>query len=373
MDVSRISAVSPKQIDWRKLTASEIIKYDNQGIDVPAQYLQWAKDFREDLEANDKDNTTYEMATSSSNIKTSEDTSVPVDSSVESEDGDTTDAPQDEDEKTAAQTKREELQDAGVSLRNQAKIFTGDSKEASKAVLESASVISDTEEQSINEIQSLENYMAALLSKAEATQNDLKSEVANINNNKNDASAFGKINKLQQQLERYGNEGQTNLAASEADFSTFESAISGQSGVILNAEDFGTETIGVGNDLLTSIKGSYLFRLRDFIAGRRAIRAGEGAVTNSENTAAIQTQAISTNSDNASRVNSYKNDVQNTTGVAGISLSKDSDNNSSMEEKNETEKAAAAQNAGVQQADIAGANLDKVLQAKIKKGESLNA
>ena len=57
MDVSRIEAISPKQIDWRKLTAKEIIKYDNQGVEVPPEYLQWAKDFRADLTANDKDET----------------------------------------------------------------------------------------------------------------------------------------------------------------------------------------------------------------------------------------------------------------------------------------------------------------------------
>ena len=30
MDVSRIEAISPKQIDWRKLTAKEIIKYEKR-------------------------------------------------------------------------------------------------------------------------------------------------------------------------------------------------------------------------------------------------------------------------------------------------------------------------------------------------------
>lgn len=62
MDVARISAVSPRQIDWRNLTAKQIIKYERQGVDVPSVYLQWAQDFRATLDSNDE--TTYEMAQS---------------------------------------------------------------------------------------------------------------------------------------------------------------------------------------------------------------------------------------------------------------------------------------------------------------------
>ena len=64
MDVSRISMAAPKVIDWRKLTAKDIIKYDSEGLNVPPEYLSWAKSFRIDLEKNDTDETTYEMAVS---------------------------------------------------------------------------------------------------------------------------------------------------------------------------------------------------------------------------------------------------------------------------------------------------------------------
>ena len=64
MDVSRISMITPKVIDWRKLTAKDIIKYDSEGMNVPSEYLSWAKSFRVDLEKNDTDETTYEMAVS---------------------------------------------------------------------------------------------------------------------------------------------------------------------------------------------------------------------------------------------------------------------------------------------------------------------
>lgn len=64
MDVSRVSMVTPKVIDWRKLTAKDIIKYDAEGMEIPSQYLSWARSFQVDLEKNDTDETTYEMAVS---------------------------------------------------------------------------------------------------------------------------------------------------------------------------------------------------------------------------------------------------------------------------------------------------------------------
>lgn len=365
MNVSRIEAISPKQIDWRKLTAKEIIKYDNQGINVPPEYLQWAKEFRADLTANDKDETTYEMASKNVNPSPAETAQSPVDT----ESGDENSAQETDepiDEKTTAQQKRQDLQDSGVSLRKQAKIFTKDSKEASKSVLQSAAIISNTEDMSNNEIQALDNYMSQLLSKAESIQNELKSEVAKINDGKNDVLSFGKINKLQKRLEQYGNEGQANLAGAEADFNQYESIINGHTDAIFNAQDFGTETIGVGKELLKS--KSHGFFLFDYIIDKRAVRSGERAVNFSEITAQIQTEALTENSENKAAVAGLKNDVQDKTGVAAISQSKQGDNDGS---KGGEENPSDPSNKATEVDKAASANLDQVLQAKIKKGENI--
>ena len=73
MDVSRIEAISPRQIDGRRLTANQIIKYQEQGVDVPSQYIQWAQNFVNSIYSDDV--TTYEKATSSSSFETSTNTS----------------------------------------------------------------------------------------------------------------------------------------------------------------------------------------------------------------------------------------------------------------------------------------------------------
>ena len=193
MDVSRIEAISPRQIDWRRLTANQIIKYQEQGVDVPSQYIQWAQNFVNSIYSDDV--TTYEKATSSSSVETSTNTSDVTSENTEEtapvdESGDTT---TEETNKTEAQTKREQLQQDGVSLVDQAISFTSDSNAGRKAVNESASIISDVQDASVNEIQELESYMDELLTKAEQTQNEFKNEVSKINEDKSDKSTFAKI------------------------------------------------------------------------------------------------------------------------------------------------------------------------------------
>ena len=133
MDVSRIEAVSPKQIDWRKLTAKEIIKYDSQGIDVPAEYLQWAKQFRSDITANDKDETTYEMATSSANIIQKVETEQASTTNNSTEEPQTTTP---EEKEPTAKELRKSMEDEGASLYKLGKTFrdlSGDKEKDSKS------------------------------------------------------------------------------------------------------------------------------------------------------------------------------------------------------------------------------------------------
>lgn len=374
MDVSRIGPISPQQIDWRRLTAKEIIKYEQQGVEVPNQYLQWAQEFRQSLETSD--DTTYEMATSFP-ADTTVQPETPINTNTTTPTSSSPDTPYSEEEKTAAQSKREELQNGGVSLRNQARIFTSESDANSQSVLESAALISSIETQSVNEIQNLENYMNDLLSKAESVQAELKNEVAGINNDKGDKSAFGKINQLQQQLQQYGVEGQSSVSATEGDFSQYQSLINGQSGVILNAQDFGSETVGVGNDLLTSTKGYAFWRIIDFVIGKRAVSSGDGAISNSQTASEMQVQALGTTSDNISTASGYKGEIESRTGVsAAVSQSESSDNKGEEtadgREKESEKTVKTAQNDGTDETAKASTNIDEILKRKIRKGENIN-
>lgn len=385
MEVTRIGAISPQQIDWRRLTAKEIIKYEQQGVDVPTQYLQWAQEFRASLDSNDE--TTYEMAIANENTMTTSTTpttqipSVPIgstdttaSSSTDFTSTESTTTPQSGEPKTEAQMQREQLENSGVSLKDQAKIFTADSKEKNSAVMEASVRINDAQTQSVSEIENLENYMNDLLARAESDQTELKKQVANINEDKGDMSTIGKINKLQKQLEQYGISGQNQISVSEADFKQFETIINAQSNSILSAQDYGTETIGVGNDLLTSIKGLALGKIVDYVIGKQAVSVGTETVDNADATQSSQTEAQSTNSENLSNAVSYKSKVEARTGVAGVKSSNNSAEANSPEDKDkESNKTVqTAQNDGTDNSAKMSTNLDEILKRKIRKGENIN-
>lgn len=376
MDVARISAVSPRQIDWRSLTARQIIKYEQQGVEVPSMYLQWAIDFRTTIDLDDE--TTYEMAQEAASTGEKVQNYNPdggANSNVDLSNSDSSEVSATDmegEDKTAAQKKREDLQNSNVSLRNQALIFTSDSKSATNSGIESAQTLINTETQSVNEIEKLDNYMSELLSKAEATQSELKNEVAKLNNDKGDISSISKINKYQQQLQAYGVSGQNSVSVTESELSQFDSVINAQSSAILNAQDFGAETVNVGNDLLTSIKGAFIFRIADYIVGKQAVMSGNESINQSLTTADAQIQANATNSENKSSASSYKSKITDKTGVLANTVQdyKNKDDDTSQKAANEDKTST---NDGTDTTDILNTNLDEILKRKIRKGENINA
>lgn len=375
MDVSRIEAISPRQIDWRRLTANQIIKYQEQGVDVPSQYIQWAQNFVNSIYSDDV--TTYEKATSSSSVETSTNTSdvssenteetAPVDES-----GDTT---TEETNKTEAQTKREQLQQDGVSLVDQAISFTSDSNAGRKAVNESASIISDAQDASVNEIQELESYMDELLTKAEQTQNEFKNEVSKINEDKSDKSTFAKINRLQQELQKMGTQGQSEISATEANLIGFDSLINAQTPTIASALDFGGETVTVGNELMDVAKRSGLMGIFYYMPiAKTTINAGNSAVDASDNTLNLQNETLDINNANKSTASSFKIQVQSKTGVAAAPVLKgeagsDENSDSNSQEAGKTQNNSTSNSDKTDLANNQTASLDEILKKKIREGQ----
>lgn len=375
MDVSRIEAISPRQIDWRRLTANQIIKYQEQGVDVPSQYIQWAQNFVNSIYSDDV--TTYEKATSSSSVETSTNTSDVASENTEEtapvdESGDTT---TEETNKTEAQTKREQLQQDGVSLVDQAISFTSDSNAGRKAVNESASIISDAQDASVNEIQELESYMDELLAKAEETQNEFKNEVSKINEDKSDKSTFAKINRLQQELQKMGTQGQSEISATEANLIGFDSLINAQTPTIDSALDFGGETVTVGNELMDVAKRSGLMGIFYYMPiAKSTINAGNSAVDASDNTLNLQNEALDINNANKSTASSFKIQVQSKTGVAAAPVLKgeagsDENSDSNSQEAGKTQNNSTSNSDKTDLANNQTASLDEILKKKIREGQ----
>lgn len=375
MDVSRIEAISPRQIDWRRLTANQIIKYQEQGVDVPSQYIQWAQNFVNSIYSDDV--TTYEKATSSSSVETSTNTSDVTSENTEEtapvdESGDTT---TEETNKTEAQTKREQLQQDGVSLVEQAISFTSDSNAGRKAVNESASIISDAQDASVNEIQELESYMDELLAKAEQTQNEFKNEVSKINEDKSDKSTFAKINRLQQELQKMGTQGQSEISATEANLIGFDSLINAQTPTIDSALDFGGETVTVGNELMDVAKRSGLMGIFYYMPiAKTTINAGNSAVDASDNTLNLQNETLDINNANKSTASSFKIQVQSKTGVAAAPVLKgeagsDENSDSNSQEAGKTQNNSTSNSDKTDLANNQTASLDEILKKKIREGQ----
>lgn len=375
MDVSRIEAISPRQIDWRRLTANQIIKYQEQGVDVPSQYIQWAQNFVNSIYSDDV--TTYEKATSSSSVETSTNTSDVTSENTEEtapvdESSDTT---AEETNKTEAQTKREQLQQDGVSLVDQAISFTSDSNAGRKAVNESASIISDAQDASVNEIQELESYMDELLAKAEQTQNEFKNEVSKINEDKSDKSTFAKINRLQQELQKMGTQGQSEISATEANLIGFDSLINAQTPTIDSALDFGGETVTVGNELMDVAKRSGLMGIFYYMPiAKTTINAGNSAVDASDNTLNLQNETLDINNANKSTASSFKIQVQSKTGVAAAPVLKgeagsDENLDSNSQEAGKTQNNSTSNSDKTDLANNQTASLDEILKKKIREGQ----
>lgn len=375
MDVSRIEPISPRQIDWRRLTANQIIKYQEQGVDVPSQYIQWAQNFVNSIYSDDV--TTYEKATSSSSVETSTNTSDVTSENAEEtapvdESGDTT---TEETNKTEAQTKREQLQQDGVSLVDQAISFTSDSNAGRKAVNESASIISDAQDASVNEIQELESYMDELLAKAEQTQNEFKNEVSKINEDKSDKSTFAKINRLQQELQKMGTQGQSEISATEANLIGFDSLINAQTPTIDSALDFGGETVTVGNELMDVAKRSGLMGIFYYMPiAKTTINAGNSAVDASDNTLNLQNETLDINNANKSTASSFKIQVQSKTGVAAAPVLKgeagsDENSDSNSQEAGKTQNNSTSNSDKTDLANNQTASLDEILKKKIREGQ----
>ena len=375
MDVSRIEAISPRQIDWRRLTANQIIKYQEQGVDVPSQYIQWAQNFVNSIYSDDV--TTYEKATFSSSVETSTNTSDVTSENTEEtapvdESGDTT---TEETNKTEAQTKREQLQQDGVSLVDQAISFTSDSNAGRKAVNESASIISDAQDASVNEIQELESYMDELLAKAGQTQNEFKNEVSKINEDKSDKSTFAKINRLQQELQKMGTQGQSEISATEANLIGFDSLINAQTPTIDSALDFGGETVTVGNELMDVAKRSGLMGIFYYMPiAKTTINAGNSAVDASDNTLNLQNETLDINNANKSTASSFKIQVQSKTGVAAAPVLKgeagsDENSDSNSQEAGKTQNNLTSNSDKTDLANNQTASLDEILKKKIREGQ----
>lgn len=371
MDVSRIEAISPRQIDWRRLTANQIIKYQEQGVDVPSQYIQWAQNFVNSIYSDDV--TTYEMSESNSNTISPQKTSVDTTTTTTSESEtsptvDDTNQDENEDEKNlSASDYVALLKSQGMGKIPIAGELKTKSEEKKVEADNSADICSTSADSAAVSIENLESYMSDLLSQA----NDIKSQMQQLKNKKDDTgSNISKLNKLSQQLKNLGTIGQNTVSVYSGEFSGLQSLVSEQLTPINSASDYGETTIEAGKNLLA---GPWLVRFR-----RIVIKAGENAVSASETAQGIQSQADNSIAQDINSANSFKHEITATTGVANASINENGNNKQS---NNEESKSPVGSNSNSQKSDKTSQNdktdlannqtasLDEILKKKIREGQ----
>lgn len=371
MDVSRIEAISPRQIDWRRLTANQIIKYQEQGVDVPSQYIQWAQNFVNSIYSDDV--TTYEMSESNSNTISPQKTSVDTTTTITSESEtsptvDDTNQDENEDEKNlSASDYVALLKSQGMGKIPIAGELKTKSEEKKVEADNSADICSTSADSAAVSIENLESYMSDLLSQA----NDIKSQMQQLKNKKDDTgSNISKLNKLSQQLKNLGTTGQNTVSVYSGEFSGLQSLVSEQLTPINSASDYGETTIEAGKNLLA---GPWLVRFR-----RNVIKAGENAVSASETAQGIQSQADNSIAQDINSANSFKHEITATTGVANASINENGNNKQS---NNEEGKSPVGSNSNSQKSDKTSQNdktdlannqtasLDEILKKKIREGQ----
>lgn len=406
MDVSRIEAYNPNKINWRNLTAKEILKYEKQGVHVPDVYAQWAHNFLSNVQKYDNDEVTYENAKAitrhqSNEAKTNElsrankntkvddldnpeqaedqtseeDSALAVENANISSDGDASSTSQDGTDAiqlTAAQTKRKDFKDNGVSLRKQAVSFTQDSKTFGDEAVAETQNVNEIKDSSDNEIAELEGTMKELIAEADAKQRELKQEVDKINHDKSDSSTFAQIDKLQKELEQLGMSGQGEIAQSNSLLRSYSSEILAGQEVMLNAADFGTETVDVGNELLSTTGGFWWFNI-DRMIGKIAVNAGNDAFAKALAGEDAVRSADSANNANIGRIPELQNGVQEKTGVEAQDA-KQQGNASEQDpitgkEKESDKDVKTAQNDGTDTTDKLNISIDELVKRKVRRGE----
>jgi len=408
MDISRIEAYNPNKINWKNLTAKEILKYQKQGVEVPDVYVQWAQEFLRNVQKYDTDEVTYEKDQSitrhqsneakadrnsrdGKNIKI-EDLNKPKEEEEQASEADgalalenanistdsaeaesiSTDSGTEAIQLTAAQTKRKDFQDKGVGLREQAISFAQDSQTSGNQASSEISTLKSIESSSNNEIAELEIAMKELIAEADAKQQELRQNVDIINNEKSNSSTFAKIEKLQKELEQLGMSGQNEIAQTEGSLRSYSSDINARQTIMLNAGDFGAETVDVGNELVSTTGEAWWFNI-DRMIGQKAVNAGNNAIRKSQEGENALNSANDANNSNIGKVPALKTDVSDKTGIDA----KDAKNQGNASEQDpitgktkESDKdIKTSSNDGTDTTDKLHLNIDEILKRKVRRGE----
>lgn len=230
-DVTRIPFKPQQQIvNWNSCTADEILNYEEEGQEVPEQYLRWAEEMSAAM--NVQDDVTYEMAQANEG-GTGEDGGL-----------------------NSAQTFRGELADSGVSLKQQGKIFITESQAKEAETITSIGEMAPL----LNQAQEIDNQAKDITDTTKTRLEEIKSQVeAAVNERDNLKTKIfgsredkGELKGLQAVAGALANAASAQLEGLGANLEDIQGVVNEGAASSKLSVDYGAETVAIGKELVDS-------------------------------------------------------------------------------------------------------------------------
>ena len=229
-------------IDWRNLTANEVLEYAGKGEDVPPDILRWAQDYSK--LTNAPDNVSYDAVNGAT---TQEEVNQQLTGTESSDTTGTEDAAEE-----TAESEDEAPTENQVNLYEQGRILYDESNAASASVdtvTEDSGVKATTgEEIAVNAA----NYAEQVNNNAKSTKAEYDELVDKVKSNPKqiEPSDLLKLDKLADKLLGIGQQAQNNLNTFDIQLQEIDAVFSQYEPIPQQASDKGTETVEIGSKLV---------------------------------------------------------------------------------------------------------------------------
>ena len=331
-----------QDIAWKNLTADEIIKYINQGEDVPEEIKHWATEVQKLQDI--PDDITYASVNGSSNKDEINNTR------ADSDEPDADDAAE-KTTMTQAQQFRQNLELDGMSKYDQGKTMSDQSVTATKAEETMATRLSEIQELSEVLSSQAENKADETVQKTSSMKQELNQliEKAKSGDKSLTPADFNRISELGNILNATGLQVQAEIGDIGNQISALDNEIIQFENIAPTATDFGTETVAIGSELVTSdtdkqneiknaaqtAKGNdtakvavnaakyNTFRFmfdRNYRMGLTAIKNGGNAMDAGTEGQGLYTSAQANIDTQVGRVENAQAKIEDSTGVAGTNI-----------------------------------------------------
>ena len=392
IDMAASSNINQIYINWKNLTAQEIIKKEKEGQIAPTEISKWAAEITK--LSNIPDDVTYEIAQGETDIDKLNELINPEAVAAAEEENTNSQGENENQYENAATALRQNLSDNGASLKTQANTLADMSLSTEN---QSEEVIANTAANIIS-AQALNEEADALTESTISENENNKAEydrlIARIDSENNPLTneERNRLNQLGLQLQTAGTQAQQELLNLSSQIEGISSASSSYSNITTNARNFGIEASDVGlqlmgrkeavnpqdgnaqnnkldnaNDIQNAMGPMNIFKMifnSNYRTGYRAAEQGASTI----NTADIADEAISTTdstlNDFTNNINRHKTEIEQTTMVAGF----ETNNSSNNDQLDKSEEAAQEQEDLTLAETSMTTDADEIIRRKERKG-----